>query len=108
MYLNKDNKLCLGPLKEGALTLWLQYRRLQEKQIRLHTTRIEYNKNINNCSKKEVSRWSSLVVELTFVEIGLDNKDKVKEEIEEYSVVSVMGITKARATCVKKLDIKEK
>ena len=86
----------------------MQCGRLQEEQIQLYTTRIEYNKNINNYLKKEVSILSSLVAELIFVEIRLDNKNKVEKEIEGYSIVSVIGITKASTTCVKKLEDKKK
>ena len=74
VHINKDNRLCLRTLREGALVLRLQRRRLQGEQVQLHTARTEYNKNINNRPKKEVSTQSSLVAGLTFVGIGSDDE----------------------------------
>ena len=105
VHLNKDNRLCLGPIKEGALTLWLQYRRPQGEQVQLQTTSIEYNKFLDRQPKKGVSTLSNSVAGLTFVYIRLDNEDKVKEEIEGYRVVNVISITKANTTCIKKPEV---
>ena len=108
VHLNRDNKLCLGPFREGAPVLRLQRGRPQGEQVRMHTTSTEYDENINGCPKKEVSAQPSLVVGLTFVSIGADDEDEVEEEVEGYSVVNIMSITKANAARVEKLEVKEK
>ena len=43
------------------------------------------------------------MIELTFIGIELDNKDK--EEIEGYSKVNVVEIVEANRACTKKLEV---
>ena len=74
----------------------------------MQTTRTKYNKNINNRSKQEVKALSNIVARLTFVSVGSNNKDKDKEDIEGYSVVNVVSVTKANATRVEKPKAQEK
>ena len=108
VHLNKDNWLCLGPLREGAPVLRLQRGRPQGEQVRLHTAGTEYDENINDRPKKEVSVQSNSVAGLTFVGIGSDDEDELEEEVEGYGVVNVMTITEANAARIEKPEVKEK
>ena len=108
VHLNKDNRLCLGPFREGAPALRLQRGRPQGEQVRLHTAGTEYDENINDRPKKEVSAQSSSVAGLTFVGIRSDDEDELEEEVEGYGVVNVMSITEANAARVEKPEVKEK
>src|SRR5436190_8404197 len=108
VHLNKDNQLCLGPFREGAPALRLQHGRPQGEQVRLHTAGTEYDENVNNHPKKEVSAQSSSVAGLTFVGIRSDDEDELEEEVEGYGVVNVMSITEANAAHIEKPEVKEK
>ena len=67
----------------------------------MYTASTEYNKNIANCSKKEVSKvlalTSSLVSGLTFVVTDLEDKDKEIKEYREVSIVNIAKTNRARA-----------
>src|SRR4051794_40428133 len=96
-YLNINKQLCLSLLREGALEIRLQRGIPQGEQVRLQTASIEYDENIADCPKKEVSTLLGSVVGLTFVGIGSDDEEEYKEEVEGYSIVNVMSITETNA-----------
>ena len=108
VHLNKDNRLCLGTLREGAPVLRLQRGRPQGEQVRLQTAGTEYDEFLDGRPKKEVSTLSNSVAGLTFVYVGSDDEDEVEEEIEGYRVVNVINITKANSACIKKPEVQEK
>src|SRR5438045_7985798 len=54
-HLNKNNRLCLGLLREGTLELRLERGKLHGEQVQLHTAGTEYDENVNDHPKKEVS-----------------------------------------------------
>ena len=105
--MNRDHLLCLGLEREGAPVLRLQRGKPQGEQVCLHTANMEYDENLADRPKKEVSALSSSVAGLTFVGID-DDDDEDEEEIEGYGVVNVVSVTEANAARVEKPGAQEK
>ena len=95
-HLNRENRLCFGPEREGAQVIFLQRGSPHGTQVRMKTAGTEFDENIENWPKKEeVSTRTGAVGSLSFVNEDSDEDDV--EEIKGYGVVNVYSVTEANA-----------
>jgi hypothetical protein len=102
-HLNADNRLCVGPEREGAPTIFLQRGMPQGNQVVLRTAGTEYDENPENRPKKEVSTGSKSVGALSI--LGNESDDDDVEEIEGYGIVNVVEVIETNAA---RIDSRER
>jgi hypothetical protein len=73
----------------------------------MKTARTEYDENLENRPKREVSLVSNEVGALSFVGSDLDDEDDIKE-IEGYSVVNVVEVVGANAAQIERRETRAK
>jgi hypothetical protein len=96
IHLNKANRLCLGPEREGAPEIFLTRETPHGAQVRMRTAGTEFDENINDRPKEQtVSGPSTAVQGLTFIAEESSSSD---EELEGFGIVKERNITEANAS----------
>jgi hypothetical protein len=97
IHLNRVNKLCLGPERDGAPEIFLTRDAPHNAQVHMRTAGTEFDKNIKDCPKEQtVSGPSTAVQGLTFISEESDSSEE--DELEGFGVVKEREITEANAS----------
>jgi predicted aspartyl protease len=98
IHLNKANRLCLGPEREGAPEIFLTRDAPHGAQVRMRTAGTEFDEYVKDRPReKTVSGPSTAVQGLTFI-AEESSSDEDEEEVEGFGIVKERDITEANAS----------